>query len=284
MPELPEVEIVRRGLNDVVAPDRAIVSAEVLLPRTIAHPATAESFVAGIVGCRIKHWQRRGKYLLAECLAADGKLAGWWGVHLRMTGQMLWVESATPVAKHVRVRVLLSDGKELRFVDQRTFGKMWWIDASEEPQEIISGLGKMGLEPLEDGFTAKYLYHQLQKTQRPIKTALLDPAVVAGLGNIYADEVLFQSRIHPKTPARELTADRVDALAAAIVDVLQRAIAAGGTTFSSYTNVHGINGNYIGQAWVYGRGDLPCRVCDRPISKIRLGGRGTHYCDRCQGD
>jgi formamidopyrimidine-DNA glycosylase len=281
MPELPEVETVRRGLNQLTL-DRVIIGGEVLLPRTIAFPHTPEEFIAGINQTSIKTWHRRGKYLYAELVShRSRKPAGWLGVHLRMTGQLLWLQPQEALPKHTRVRLFFTDG-ELRFVDQRTFGKIWWVPPTMQLEVAISGIAKLGPEPFDSAFTIAYFTTKLQKSSRNIKTAILDQNLVAGLGNIYADEALFISRIHPSTPANKLTPNQIQALHQATIAVLTTSIEQGGTTFSNYLNVHGVNGNYGGVAWVYNRTQQPCRVCDTPISKIRLGGRGTHYCPHCQ--
>jgi formamidopyrimidine-DNA glycosylase len=283
MPELPEVETVRRGLDRYTL-DRPITASEVLLPRTIAHPDTPDEFTAGVQNTQISSWHRRGKYLFAQ-LSRKGTLqpAGCLGVHLRMTGQLLWVESHTDLHKHTRVRLFLGQDWELRFVDQRTFGQMWWIPPHQQPEQVMSGMGKLGPEPFDSAFSVDYLTTKLQKSHRNIKTVILDQTLVAGIGNIYADEALFLSHIHPSTLACDLKPDRIAALHKSAVDVLTTSIEQGGTTFSNYLNVQGTNGNYGGMAWVYNRTNQPCRICKTPIEKIRLGGRGTHYCPECQG-
>ncbi len=282
MPELPEVETVRRGLARYTL-DRAITGTEVLLPRTIAHPDTPEQFSFGLNQTKIQAWHRRGKYLCAQLANIQTEqAAGWLGVHLRMTGQLLWVESQTELHQHTRVRLFLGKDWEIRFVDQRTFGQMWWIPPSKQPGEVMTGMGKLGPEPFDPAFSVEYFTAKLQKSQRNIKTVILDQVLVAGVGNIYADEALFMSRIHPSTPAGTLTTAQIALLRESIIKVLQLSIEQGGTTFSNYLNVQGTNGNYGGMAWVYNRTQQPCRVCNTPIEKIRLGGRGTHYCPQCQ--
>jgi formamidopyrimidine-DNA glycosylase len=280
MPELPEVETVRRGLQQFSI-DRAIDRVEVLRPSTIAHPDVAD-FVQGLTGAVIKQWQRRGKYLLAECVNSDQSPRGWLGVHLRMTGQLLWLSEPKELEKHARVRFLMSQGQELRFIDQRTFGKMWWLSATEQPEIIMGGLGKLGPEPFSAEFSLQYFVDRLHRSKRQIKAAILDQAVVAGVGNIYADESLFMSGIQPTTVTIDLQEHQIAALRLAIIKVLQDSIDAGGTTFSNYLNVQGTNGNYAGLAWVYNRQGEPCRTCSNVIVKIRAAGRGTHYCPTCQ--
>jgi len=286
MPELPEVETVRRGLNQVTL-GQIIVGGDVLLGRTIAHPPFIDNFLAGLRGAVITCWHRRGKYLLAELgqphyVNAAQKPAGWLGVHLRMTGQLLWLKPEELVQKHTRVRLFFAPERELRFVDQRTFGQMWWVSPQENLEAAIPGLRELGPEPLSENFSVAYLIGQFAHRRRPVKSALLDQALVAGVGNIYADEALFLSGIRPETLCTELSLEKIQRLHGAVIQVLQAGIAAGGTTFSSFLNVQGINGNYGGVAWVYHRQGQPCRVCATPIQRLRLAGRSAHFCPQCQ--
>lgn len=172
--------------------------------------------------------------------------------------------------------------RELRFVDQRTFGQMWWVPPGQAPESIITGLAKLAIDPFSPDFTVDYLAGKLKNRHRPIKTALLDQSVVAGLGNIYADEALFSSRILPDTLCTDLQREQIEQLRLCIIQVLETSIEAGGTTFSNFLNVKGINGNYGGVAWVYNRTGEPCRVCGTAILRTRLAGRSSHYCSYCQ--
>lgn len=281
MPELPEVETVRRGLNRVTL-NQAIVTGEVLLDRTIAFPETPEKFLAALEGCCLEQWHRRGKYLLAKLYRPPEKPAGWLGVHLRMTGQLLWQPPDEPLQVHCRVRLSFEQSRELRFVDQRTFGRLWWVPPGVPVEQIITGLTALGPEPFSEAFSPEYLRQQLRHRHKPIKNALLDQGLVAGIGNIYADEALFISGIRPQTQCRRLGPRRLDKLHGAILQVLSTSIEAGGTTFSDFRDVHGVNGNYGGVAWVYDREGEPCRVCGHPIRRLKLSGRSAHYCPRCQ--
>ncbi|MCC5610636.1 DNA-formamidopyrimidine glycosylase [Nostoc sp. CHAB 5834] len=276
MPELPEVETVRRGLNQLTL-NQEITGGDVLLDRTIAYPFSVGEFVDGIKTNAIATWHRRGKYLLAELSST-----GWLGVHLRMTGQLLWLHRDEPLHKHTRVRLFFGEQQELRFVDQRTFGKMWWVPPGVAVESIMTGLATLAADPFSPEFTVEYLASKLQNRRRPIKTALLDQSVVAGLGNIYADEALFKSGILPETLCIDLQLKQIEGLRTAIIQVLETSIEAGGTTFSNFLSVKGVNGNYGGVAWVYNRAGEPCRVCDTPIMRIRLGGRSSHFCPQCQ--
>ncbi|AFZ04394.1 DNA-formamidopyrimidine glycosylase [Calothrix sp. PCC 6303] len=278
MPELPEVETVRRGLNQLTLKQK-IVGGDVLLPRTVAYPHSLEEFLEGIQDHYLTAWQRRGKYLLAQL---DSDSESFLGVHLRMTGQLLWMHQDEPLHKHTRVRIFFENHQELRFVDQRTFGQMWWVPPNKPVETVITGLAKLAVDPFAAEFTVDYLAEKLKNRRRPIKTALLDQSVVAGLGNIYADEALFMSRIRPETQCTELTRSHIQKLHPAIVQVLTNSIEAGGTTFSNFLNVQGVNGNYGGVALVYNRTGQPCRICGSPIQRIRLGGRSSHFCLECQ--
>lgn len=276
MPELPEVETVRRGLNQWTL-GRKITGGEVFLPRTLAHPFSSEAFARGIAGSSIETWNRRGKYLLA---ALDN--GSTLGVHLRMTGQLLWVDVDSPIAVHTRIRFRFEGEQELRFVDTRTFGKIWWIPAGEPPESVMTALQTLGPEPLSPAFTPDYFYRKSRDSRRNIKTFLLDQTVIAGIGNIYADEALFKSCIDPRTLANELTEARAKDLTNAIIYVLTEAIERGGTSFRDFRHVTGINGNYGAAAWVYGRSGEDCRVCGTAIERVKLGGRSTHFCPNCQ--
>lgn len=318
MPELPEVETVRRGLNEVTL-HQTIKGGDVLLNRTIAHPFSMQAFWDGLQETTIAQWHRRGKYLLAELeqpavsrqqaavkktelsalpyrpiaaspstpytvrlsAATPPSPAGWLGVHLRMTGQLLWVDQTEPLEKHARVRLFFADGKELRFVDQRTFGQMWWVPPENEPEQIITGLQQLGPEPFSEEFSVAYLTQQFQR-RRPVKNALLDQAIVAGIGNIYADEALFLSGIHPQTLCTNLSQAQVKQLRSNIIQVLQTSIEAKGTTFRTFRSVAGVNGNYGGSAWVYGRDGDVCRRCSTAIERLKMAGRSAHFCPICQ--
>ena len=284
MPELPEVETVRIGLNENTL-GWQIEGGEILLPRAIAYPEQPQAFLEALIGAEFTEWQRRGKYLIAQ-LSLGNQL----GVHLRMTGSLLWCDRDAAVGKHTRVRLFLKEKgkgkkgglKELRFDDQRTFGKLWWVPSNQATESIITGLQKLGMEPFDAEFTPEHLGSKLSRSGRPIKTVLLDQETVAGIGNIYADESLFLGKIHPQKAANSLNSEQVKALHQGIVRSLSDGIAKGGTTFSSFQNVSGLKGNYIDTAWVFRRTGQPCNVCGTVISRIKLGGRSTHFCAQCQ--
>jgi formamidopyrimidine-DNA glycosylase len=296
VPELPEVETVRRGLNQLTL-NQEIQGGDVLLHRTIAHPLSVQEFLTALRNVQIISWQRRGKYLLAELESRHGGSAldtpegrrgdtaptgGWLGVHLRMTGQLLWVDRDEPLQKHTRVRLFFQNNRELRFVDTRTFGKVWWVPPKVAPESIVTGLSRLGPEPFSEDFSVGYLASKLKNRRRAIKTTLLDQDLVAGVGNIYADEALFLSGILPQTLCADLNIAQIEHLQKAIIQVLQTSIESGGTSFSDFLSVLGVNGNYGGVAWVYGRKGEACRVCGTPIERIKLAGRSSHFCPNCQ--
>jgi formamidopyrimidine-DNA glycosylase len=265
MPELPEVETVRRGLNQLTL-NQSITGGDVLLERTIAYPFSVSEFIQQLQGQAIASWDRQGKYLLCQLSPSQA----WLGVHLRMTGQLLWLDQDQPLHKHTRVRLFFGEHQELRFVDQRTFGQMWWVPPHVAVETIMTGLAKLAADPFSPEFTVEYLAEQLKNRRRPIKTALLDQSVVAGLGNIYADEALFKSSILPTSLCADLQHPQIASLRTAIIQVLENSLAVGGTTFSNFLSVKGINGNYGGEAWVYNRTGKPCRVCGQDIRRLKF--------------
>ncbi|WP_206922367.1 DNA-formamidopyrimidine glycosylase [Alicyclobacillus suci] len=271
MPELPEVETVRRGLTSLVV-GKVVTSVQVHLPRIIRHPSVAE-FQQRLVGRTFAGVHRRGKYLLFD--VPPYELIS----HLRMEGQYRVVPKEEAVAPHTHVVFGLSDGTELRYRDVRQFGTMDLL-AENEPRP--TGLVTLGPEPFDAALTPHILYLRLHKRVAPIKSVLLDQSVLAGLGNIYVDEALFLSGIHPLTKANRVGEGRCERLLAAIREVLTKAIEAGGSSIRSYVDGYGRHGGFQMQLHVYAREGESCFVCGQPIEKIRLGGRGTHYCPNCQ--
>ncbi len=292
MPELPEVETVRRGLSKQLI-NFQIKKLEVCRERAIASIGGSKLFSSQMRGVRVGQWRRRGKYLIAT-LQKDFKsnkfhsehskncFSGWWVVHLRMTGHFQWHEKAIAPCAHTRVRFWNSKGTELRFVDTRSFGQMWWVPSNKEPEEVIKGLGKLGPEPFSEDFHSDYLKKCLKGKTRSIKSSLLDQSVVAGAGNIYADETLFKAGILPYKKSGELTDIEIKKVCENLEIVLLESIKEGGTTFSDFRDLKGLNGNYGEQAWVYRRMNKPCRKCGTKIKRQVLVGRGTHWCPKCQ--
>jgi len=275
MPELPEVETVRQDLERLTAGEQ-IAWVKVWLDRTVAAPAV-ERFCDHLVGCRFQSWLRRGKFLLARF--EGGSILG---VHLRMTGRLLWLPPEEPITSHTRIQLGMVSGAELRFDDQRTFGQMWSVPLGIPPEQVITGLQGLGPEPFSPEFSVNHLQDRLSRSLRPIKNALLDQRLVAGVGNIYADEALFLARIHPRRVSRDLRPPQILQLREQLIQVLHTSIQQRGTTFSTYRDASGVNGNYQGQAWVYGREGQPCRICETPIQRLKLAGRSAHFCPQCQ--
>ncbi|MGP1407469.1 DNA-formamidopyrimidine glycosylase [Selenomonas sp.] len=273
MPELPEVETIRRSLEKY-AVGRKIADVEVLLPRTIKHLLVPE-FCSRVRGQEILRLDRRGKYLMLLLASGDTLL-----LHLRMTGRFYWRRFRTPYGKHVRAIFQLDDGGWLFFEDVRTFGEIHLLSAKE--RERFPALLRMGPEPLTEGFRTLYLRTALQKCGQRIKGFLLDQEKVAGLGNIYVDEALFFAGIHPLREARSLNRDEIFRLHRAVNQVIAEGIADGGTTFRDYVNGEGREGFHQQKLRVYHREGEPCLVCGTAIEKIRVVGRGTRFCPHCQ--
>jgi formamidopyrimidine-DNA glycosylase len=274
MPELPEVETVRRGLERQL-PGESVLAVEVLRSDSIAYPEVGQ-FCELLVGHRFQKLMRRGKYLLIE-LDRNAGLA----VHLRMSGRLLLVDKKVKAGPHLRVRIKISGGRELRFEDMRVFGRLWYVPSGSQFEKIVSGLAELGVEPLE-ALSASDLKVALANRSQAIKSSLLDQTVIAGIGNIYADESLFEAGINPLRSARDLSLDELVRLAEKIKIVLERAIALGGSSIRDYTDSSGVNGSYQHESLVYGRAGQPCRVCATAIERIRLVGRSTHFCKQCQ--
>ncbi|MCG7405912.1 DNA-formamidopyrimidine glycosylase [Paenibacillus sp. ACRRX] len=273
MPELPEVETVKRTLNSLVT-NKTIKQVTVTLPRIIQRPLEIEAFCAALSGHTIQEVGRRGKFLLIQL---DGLVLV---SHLRMEGRYGVFASNEPVEKHTHVIFHFEDGTELRYKDVRQFGTMHLFKPGDEMK--LPPLHKLGIEPLGSEFNAKVLGEVLRRRRSFIKPVLLNQHVVVGLGNIYVDEALFRANIHPLTAADSLTDEQVQRLHDAILVTLQDAVEAGGSSIKSYVNGQGEMGMFQHQLQVYGREGEPCVTCGHIIEKSVVGGRGTHTCSRCQ--
>lgn len=285
MPELPEVEVVRRGLADHVL-DRRIAGVEVLHPRAVRrHPTGPDDFTGRLGGRTLRAAARRGKYLWLELDTADpgddALLA-----HLGMSGQMLVADPGRPDEKHLRVRIRFDDdGPELRFVDQRTFGGL-----SVHPLRPASGGGlvpepvaHIARDPMDPAFSAADAVAALRGRRTEVKRALLDQTVVSGIGNIYADEALWRARLHGARPTDRLTRAQGHAVLDAATTVMTEALAQGGTSFDAlYVNVNGASGYFDRSLNVYGRTDRACRRCGTPIRRDHFMNRSSFTCPRCQ--
>ena len=267
MPEMPEVEQVRKTLLPHIK-GKKINKVDVFLPRLIQHP-TADIFEKKLKGRTILDVGRRGKYLLLQ--TDKGTLV----VHLRMTGALVVSEEEPPYAK---VKFALSDKLNLWFTDIRTFGTLYYVDDDFE----IKGLATLGPEPLSKELTVDYLFPLAQKSRKPVKTFILDQTIIAGLGNIYADEALFLAGIKPTRLACEVKKQEVPKLIDAINQVISQGIKNRGTTFRDYKDGEGKKGNNQNFLMVYSRGGKPCKKCGSILEKTKVGGRGTVYCPKCQ--
>ncbi|HLN61189.1 MAG TPA: bifunctional DNA-formamidopyrimidine glycosylase/DNA-(apurinic or apyrimidinic site) lyase [Symbiobacteriaceae bacterium] len=272
MPELPEVETVRRTLYDKLV-GQSIERVEIKTPRQVYHP-DPDTFKAELEGARFSDIDRRGKYLLFRL----GPLT--LVAHLRMSGHLYVCEPDRVVDKHTHVIFYLENGTQLRYDDQRKFGGFHLLGPKGEG--MPPGLAAMGPEPLSDEFTPEVLAKALAGRRSPVKAALLNQSLVAGLGNIYVDESLFCAGVHPERLAETLSADEVQRLHGCIVSVLTRAVAKRGTTFSLYFDGEGQQGDMYDELQVFDRAGEPCPRCGTPIVKLAVAQRGTHVCPQCQ--
>jgi DNA-(apurinic or apyrimidinic site) lyase (EC 4.2.99.18)/Formamidopyrimidine-DNA glycosylase (EC 3.2.2.23) len=273
MPELPEVETVRRTLEQRVIGKR-IAAVEVRWPKMVKKPQDASLFSQLMAGQQIHSVRRRGKYLLF--ILDDWTLLS----HLRMEGKYGVYQKGDPVEAHTHIIFSFDDGTELRYRDVRKFGTLHLLRRGEE--EAGPPLSELGPEPFSPEFNGVYLLQKLKNTSRSIKAALLDQRIVAGLGNIYVDEALFRAGIHPARPACSLSREEAEILQREIVATLAEAVEMGGSTVRSYVNAGGTIGLFQLELNVYAREGEPCKRCGTPIEKIRVAGRGTHFCPNCQ--
>jgi len=274
MPELPEVETVRRGLEALVV-GKTIEAVNVTLGRIIRTPDDVEQFKLLLAGLTIDEVCRRGKYLLIG--VGPYTLVS----HLRMEGRYGLYETGEPLDLHTHVVFRFTDGTELRYKDVRQFGTMDLLPRDDHAQ--LPGLVTLGPEPLEESFTVAVLQEQIAKRRSgKLKALLLDQTFVAGLGNIYVDEVLFQAGLHPETAVHALSDEQVVQLHRAIVDVLAKSVQLGGSSIKSYVNGYGQSGLMQHELKVYGMEKTPCPRCGTEIVKTKVAGRGTHLCPTCQ--
>jgi len=285
LPELPEVETVKKGLEKKLK-NFIISEIEIIRPSTIAFPANKDEFKKGLNNSLIDKWSRRGKYLIANLIKNSNnntlKSNGYLIIHLRMTGHFNWLKRNNSPCKHTRVRFFDSQENELRFIDLRSFGQIWWIKEGLDPKKIIKGLGSLGPEPFSKDFNYEYLKKEFSKRTKSIKAVLLDQRIIAGIGNIYADESLFEAGISPFREAKTIKKRELIKLRISIMDVLEKSIGSGGTTFSDFRNIEGLNGNYSMQANVYKRTGEKCKRCSNLIQRKKITGRSTHWCSNCQ--
>lgn len=273
MPELPEVETVRRGLNRLV--QGATIDHVEVTYRKMVTPE-AEVFTTELIGRKIERIDRRGKYLLFRF---SGNLT--MVSHLRMEGKYDVQPEGSPIPKHTHVIFHLKDQRELRYNDTRKFGRMRLVPTGTEGDALPS-LGKLGPEPTEETLTLAYMKKIFHKSHKVVKPFLLDQSKIAGLGNIYADEVLWLAKINPLTPADEVTDQQLATLRQSITQEIALAIQGHGTTVHSFSTAFGEAGQFQNHLHVYGREGEPCERCGTEIVKIKVAQRGTHYCPKCQ--
>ncbi|MDA5458713.1 Formamidopyrimidine-DNA glycosylase [Weissella confusa] len=273
MPELPEVEAVRRGLTRLVV-GRKVLGTEVRWEKTISGMAP-EEFDAELVGRTIEKVDRRGKYLLFRFSGGLTMVS-----HLRMEGAYYTVPAGTEPGKHDLVTFHLDEGIDLFYRDTRKFGRMNLVPDADALQ--VAGLAKIGPEPTEKDLSLAYMVSEFGKSRMHVKPFLLDQSHIAGLGNIYVDETLWQSQIHPLTAANKLTEDELARLRENIIHEITRATEHHGTTVHSFTTAFGEAGEFQNELQVYGRVGEPCLRCGHPLEKMKVAQRGTTYCPVCQ--
>ena len=272
MPELPEVETIVNDLRPELA-GRCFTGVSISWPRMVLHPSASE-FQRRLIGQTIKEIARRGKYLIFRLSSGEALI-----LHLRMTGSLSLKQkskAANSNTSYVRAVFSLDKGRELFFIDRRKLGT---VSLVHNEAELDS---KLGPEPLEPSFTARVLAERLSRHKAPIKAVLCDQKVIAGIGNMYADEALFLARIHPLRAASSLSREEIRKLHHAIREVLRKAIGNGGASISDYRRPGGESGSQQYAFYVAHRGGETCKVCATPIERIPVRNRGTYFCPRCQ--
>lgn len=272
MPELPEVETVKEALKKQVL-NKTITDVNIIYHNIIEYPTSLE-FKKSIINEKIYDIKRRGKWLMFE-LDHYYLLS-----HLRMEGKYYIRKKGEELEKHEHVCFVLNDAIELRYRDTRKFGRMHLI----EKEEVYNRkpLNELGLEPWDEKLTITYLKEKFKHKKLPIKTAILDQSIIVGIGNIYADEILFLGHISPLKKALELNNKELQAIIDNTKITLEKAINLGGTTIRSYESSEGVHGRFQNELLVHGKEQENCPNCGRKITKIRVGGRGTYYCEKCQ--
>ncbi len=272
MPELPEVETIRRSLEPLV---KGAKITEIKVNTPVTQPQ-ATLFCEQLTKKEILQIARRGKYLI---FYLDDALV--LVVHLRMTGQLVYYPKTAPPSKHTHVIFVFENGAELHFTDTRRFGRMWLVPKTE--LFGIPGLDTLGPEPIDEGFDKKIIADKLARHKKmKIKIFILDQTIIAGLGNIYADEVLFASGIHPERRCEDISQKELAALCCAMQNILKEAITHRGTSFRDYVDGNRAKGEHQDFLKVYQRRDQPCLTCGKPIKCIKVGGRSSFYCPHCQ--
>ena len=272
MPEMPEVETVRRTLLPLIK-GKTIKEVTVWYPKIIT--GDAKEFARQLTGKKIENIDRYAKYLLIR-LNNNLTIVS----HLRMEGKYRLVKINTKKDKHDHVQIVFKDNSALRYNDVRKFGRMQLIKTGTEREK--TGIGKLGVEPNSAAFTVSYLQNGLARKKKNIKNTLLDQSIVAGLGNIYVDEVLWETKIHPLSQANTIPAEKISQLHDNINSLIELAIAERGTTIHTYLDANGKTGGFQKMLQVYGHKGEPCVRCGTPLEKIKVNGRGTTFCPKCQ--
>jgi formamidopyrimidine-DNA glycosylase len=269
VPELPEVEITRRGIEPFVL-GKTITAVKVRNPNLRWRVSPNIARIA--VGQQVRRVQRRGKYLVLECV--EGSLI----LHLGMSGSLRVIDPGVPPGKHDHLDLVFG-GSALRLRDPRRFGSVLWTRGKAGEHRLLA---ELGVEPLSEQFSGEFLYGATRHRQVGIKQLLMNAAVVVGIGNIYANESLYRAGIHPRTRAGRLSRARCERLVASVRDTLLAALAAGGSSLRDFVHSDGASGYFQQNYFVYGRAGLPCRACGAPIRTERAGQRSSFYCPNCQ--
>jgi len=272
MPEMPEVEIVKRGLNEQVK-GRKITRVEIRYQNLIT--GDVDQFIEFVTGATIQDVGRRAKFLLIHLDNGYTIIS-----HLRMEGRYRVSADPAAIDKHSHAIFTLDNGQKMIYNDVRKFGRMqlWNTDELADNKSI----SKLGPEPLSDEFTFKNVKPRIMRHHKDIKTVLLDQSVMSGLGNIYVDEVLWKTKIHPETPSNHLTDEGIQKIIEVSNEEMTLGIESGGSTVRSYVDATGHAGHMQNRLKVYGKEGTPCPRCGTEIQKIKVGGRGTHFCPKCQ--
>ncbi len=272
MPEKPEVLTVVKSLKPIIL-NKTITDCNIYWDNIIASPSTDE-FKRKIINQKINDITTRGKFIVME-LDSYSLL-----VHLRMEGKFMFRKKGDILGKHEHVELILDDDISFRFHDVRKFGKMHLID--KDSTYKVKPLSELGLEYNDSNLTCDYLYDKIHSKKLPIKTVLLDQSIITGIGNIYDDEILFMSSINPSRRACEVTREECQSIIDNCRLVLEKAIKLGGTTIKSFTSSEGVHGLFQNELLAHGKAGNPCPKCGEILQKTRIGGRGTHYCPKCQ--
>lgn len=275
MPELPEVETVVKGLDPLIR-NKKVTEVEIREKNMIAYPKNnIKAFKKDLLGAKIEKVKRRGKYIIIELNNYKNLV-----IHLRMTGKLLVKEVKDFRDKHTHVIFSLDDGQEIRFNNIRKFGRVYLIDRDQPEQ--AGGLATLGPEPLSDNLSLEDFKELFKNRRALMKSLLLNQKFIAGIGNIYADEILFRAAILPDRTADQLSESEKEAIYYNMREILQKGIIYGGTSFSDYVNAFGEKGSFQEELRVHQREEKKCYQCGTKIKKIKISGRSTYFCPQCQ--